>query len=45
MENVRSAIGQTAQIAGTVKDAAAQVSERSRELERAVNEFLHGVAA
>jgi methyl-accepting chemotaxis protein len=45
MENVRSAIGQTAKIAGTVKDAAAQVSERSRELERAVNEFLHGVAA
>jgi methyl-accepting chemotaxis protein len=45
MENVCSTIGHTARIAGTVKDAAAQVSERSRELERAVNEFLHSVAA
>ncbi len=45
MERVSTAIGETARIAATVKDAAAQVSDRSRDLEGAVEAFLRDVAA
>jgi methyl-accepting chemotaxis protein len=45
MERVSTAIGETARIASAVKDAAAQVSTRSRDLEHAVDTFLRSVAA
>jgi hypothetical protein len=45
MESVSTAIGETARIAGAVKDAAAQVSARSKDLEQAVDGFLRSVAA